>query len=590
METPRQPLQLRRMTPLQRGLAITCALLLIAFVMLLVTDMRSIRASEEMIRAGYRFSDLAAVQRSVQRLHVVTIEQLRHPPYNLGAMELQRAVVSNQIRLALSELQHDSEAKQALDQLQSGLIELSLVLLDAQVTPEMLTSGESLTLLDTIFTQMSNEAGRLYDREETRFFIALERDLAGQRGMRHMLTFVGLAFLVFGGTLALSIHHSIEGEFERAYSMLETLFRADEDMHRQLTEQEVEETIVDIVTDVFGADKSVLMRWDADRQQLLLGPERGFGDEAKGILRDGLTKGVAHHVARTGRFAVVSEVQQNAVIDRRIVVPERIQSLMHVPVFLGEEVYGVLSVCSLRPNAFDTDAQRLLSALARRAASAMENARAYERAEQTASREERQRLARDLHDAVTQTLFSASLIAEVLPRIWERDAAIGRQRLEELRDLTRGALAEMRALLVELLPSRLLEGDMDDLLRQLTDAVTGRARIPVTLTIRGAALLPPEAKIAVYRVTQEALNNVVKHSVASCAHVTLISDEHACKLEIQDDGQGFDPSSVAADRLGLNIMRERATAVGARLEIESVIGEGTCVRMTCLQAIKEMPR
>jgi signal transduction histidine kinase len=138
-----------------------------------------------------------------------------------------------------------------------------------------------------------------------------------------------------------------------------------------------------------------------------------------------------------------------------------------------------------------------------------------QRAKEEATMVERTRLARELHDAVSQTLFSASLIAEVLPRIWERNPEEGRKRLEEVRQLTRGALAEMRTLLFELRPAALQDVDIRDLLKQLGESVTGRSRIPVTLEINGECELPLDVKIALYRLCQEALNNIVKHAQAS---------------------------------------------------------------------------
>jgi signal transduction histidine kinase len=115
------------------------------------------------------------------------------------------------------------------------------------------------------------------------------------------------------------------------------------------------------------------------------------------------------------------------------------------------------------------------------------------------------RLAHDLHDAVNQTLFSASLIAEVLPRMWEKDQAEARRSLEDLRRLTRGALAEMRGLLAELQPSTLTDTDLGNLLRQLGNALSGRTNIPVIVTITGKFILPSEVQMAFYRVCQEAL-------------------------------------------------------------------------------------
>jgi PAS domain S-box-containing protein len=188
---------------------------------------------------------------------------------------------------------------------------------------------------------------------------------------------------------------------------------------------------------------------------------------------------------------------------------------------------------------------------------------------------ERQRLARDLHDAVTQTLFSASLIAEVLPKLWEKDPNEGRRRLEELRQLTRGALAEMRMLLLELRPAALTEAGLADLLRQLTEAATARARLPVNLTCEGPCNVPPDAQIALYRVAQEALNNVVKHSGATEASVRLHCQADLTELTISDNGSGFDVDAVSAKHLGLRIMRERAEAAGADLEIKSTAGHGT---------------
>jgi signal transduction histidine kinase len=184
-------------------------------------------------------------------------------------------------------------------------------------------------------------------------------------------------------------------------------------------------------------------------------------------------------------------------------------------------------------------------------------------------------LARDLHDAVTQTLFSTSLIAEVLPILWEKDPDEGKLRAEELKELTRGALAEMRTLLLELRPTALVEAKLSDLLHQLADAITGRARIPVTVTTSGDGSLPSNVQISFYRIALEALNNIAKHSAASKAMVRLEQTTNGILLEIEDNGRGFDQSAIPATHLGLNIMRERAEAIGAELTISSAKGKPT---------------
>jgi signal transduction histidine kinase len=176
---------------------------------------------------------------------------------------------------------------------------------------------------------------------------------------------------------------------------------------------------------------------------------------------------------------------------------------------------------------------------------------------------------------VTQTLFSSSLIADVLPRIWERNPEEGHRRLEELRQLTRGALAEMRTLLMELRPSALVEVELCDLLRQLSEAFTGRSRIPVQLDLDGSIQIPPEVKVGLYRIAQEALNNIAKHANASQATLTLRSHHTGFELSIADNGSGFDLSDVSSEHMGLKIMNERSGEIGVNLTVDSRTGVGT---------------
>jgi signal transduction histidine kinase len=192
-----------------------------------------------------------------------------------------------------------------------------------------------------------------------------------------------------------------------------------------------------------------------------------------------------------------------------------------------------------------------------------------------AAAEERNRLARDLHDAVSQTLFSASLIADVVPRLWDRNQTEARKRLEEIRQLTRGALAEMRTLLLELRPAALVEAEIGHLLHQLGESINGRARIPVSVSIEGECLVSADIKVALYRIAQEALNNVAKHSGAKQAAVGLICTPREITLSISDNGRGFDASAIHPESLGVGIIRERAREIGASLTIESSTGNGT---------------
>lgn len=252
-------------------------------------------------------------------------------------------------------------------------------------------------------------------------------------------------------------------------------------------------------------------------------------------------------------------------------------TFLAVPLVIKEEIYGSLVLYYRTPVEFSREVLDLAVTFSDQAALAIENARLRNQVEQAAVVAERSRLARDLHDAVTQTLFSASLIAEVLPRLWQRNPPEAERRLEELRQLTRGALAEMRTLLLELRPSKLIDVPLSDLLRQLTEAITGRSRVPITFSVSGGRPLPPDVQVAFYRIAQEALNNVAKHARASQAEVWLDCQVKVVKLSIKDNGRGFRFAGVAPENLGLNIMHERAEAIGAELAIQTELGQGTQV-------------
>jgi PAS domain S-box-containing protein len=202
-----------------------------------------------------------------------------------------------------------------------------------------------------------------------------------------------------------------------------------------------------------------------------------------------------------------------------------------------------------------------------------------EKDEAAAVAAERNRIANELHDSVTQSLYSASLIAEALPKVWTKHPQEARRSLEELRSLTQGAQAEMRTLLLELRPGELADRKLSELLRQLTDAMSARTDLPITVTVVGDCQLPTDVQIAYYRITQEALNNISKHARANRAWVNLRCGQDRVTLRVGDNGRGFDPAISQIHQLGLQIMRERAEAIGADLSITSQPGQGTEVKV-----------
>ncbi len=274
------------------------------------------------------------------------------------------------------------------------------------------------------------------------------------------------------------------------------------------------------------------------------------------------------------------------------------QSLLLTPLAAGESVTGVLGTALTLPRQELSMAQtELISKITLDLAGLEQEATFLDQSRTLVAAEERNRLARDLHDSVTQVLFSASLVAEVLPRIWRRDPGKAMQSLEELRGLTRGALAEMRTMLLELRPSAVARSPLPDLLTQLTEASTSRTALPFKLLIEKTPLLPEEVHAAFYRIAQEALNNVGKHAHASEVTLGLSARPLAAaeagevryevRLVIEDDGLGFAPENEKLEHLGMGIMRERAADIEASLIIESRIGEGTRVDLSWCGEVEE---
>lgn len=254
-------------------------------------------------------------------------------------------------------------------------------------------------------------------------------------------------------------------------------------------------------------------------------------------------------------------------------------SAVSVPIMSGESIIGVINLNSFTRGFFTALHADNLQIFANQAAIAIENARLFEQAQEAAALNERQRLARDLHDSVSQSLFSASVITESLPNVFRRDPAKASALLLDLHRVIRGTLAEMRLLLLELRPANLVTTTLDKLLEQLVTVIQGQTNLAVELTVEGIEDLPEEAHIMFYRIAQEATNNIVKHSRATKVDLKLSCSAEKTLLHIADNGAGFDMEKSSAG-LGLNNMRERAEMIGAAFEISSAIGEGTQISLS----------
>ncbi len=255
------------------------------------------------------------------------------------------------------------------------------------------------------------------------------------------------------------------------------------------------------------------------------------------------------------------------------------RSELIVPIFIREEVIGVLDLQSKELDSFSQLDLELMEALANQAGVAIQNARLYEQARQIAVIEERQRLAAELHDSVTQALYGISLYAEAA----NQHFAAGRlekaqEYLNDIRDTARGSLSDMRLLIFELRPPLLESQGLLAMLRTRLFSVEDRVGIKANLETNLTERLPLSFEDGLYRIINEALNNTLKHSHARTVSVRIMRYDSRVRMEVEDDGVGFEPETLPATGcMGLATMRQRARALGWELAVHSQPGQGTTV-------------
>ncbi len=251
------------------------------------------------------------------------------------------------------------------------------------------------------------------------------------------------------------------------------------------------------------------------------------------------------------------------------------RSMMVAPLTISGELFGTLIFYFKKERTLSDEDMDLIATFCNQTELAVKNSRLRKQGEENAKNLERNRIARDLHDSVTQTLFSASIIADTLPHLMKDDPDSLQKNLEQLQFLNREALVEMRTLLLEMRATSLKDANLEQLLHSLSDSYAGRGNLSVSFSVDGDGDLPANVQIYLYRITQEAMNNVVKHAFARKVEIVLNYTKRHAELRVKDNGRGFDPNENPSGHFGLAIMRERTEAVGAELFIKSAPGKGT---------------
>ncbi|MCL4861028.1 MAG: PAS domain S-box protein [Caldilineaceae bacterium] len=253
-------------------------------------------------------------------------------------------------------------------------------------------------------------------------------------------------------------------------------------------------------------------------------------------------------------------------------------SWLGVPLLVKERIMGLLVLYHQQPNFYDTRQANLVMAFANHVAVAIENARLFGQAQQLAAVEERQRLARELHDSVSQALYGIALGARTARVQLERDPSKAFAPTDYVLQLAEAGLAEMRALIFELRPESLAQEGLVAALTKQADSLRARHQIEVQTGFGPEPDVALDIKEALYRIAQEATHNIVKHAHASRVDVRLSEEDGALVLEVQDNGRGFDTGADFPGHLGLKSMRERAIRLGGSLTIDSAPGQGSLVR------------
>ena len=414
----------------------------------------------------------------------------------------------------------------------------------------------------------------------------------GKDDERLLKMFANIAIIALTNARIYKQEQNRREEAERGKIIAEALRDILRVLNSKMDLQEILNYIASQSRDLLHSTATMIRKIDYSKNIVLTAASSNLPPEFEIIQEIPFYQGGSEKILKENKPVVVSNLQNS--LGRYLEDPEELSSPQQdwakaiikyyhshfiVPLIINDELYGTLTFYYNQPTSFSDEDIYLGMTLGTQVSLAIENARLRSQEKEIAVAAERNRLAKDLHDAVTQTLFSATLIADVLPRLWERDNNEAKKRLEELRLLTRGALAEMRTLLLELRPSAINDASLPELLKQLCEALNGRLSIPINLHIDGYSNISSTSKINFYRIAQEAMNNIAKHADATEVNVDYSEQDNTVILEINDNGKGWDGTTSPSNHLGINIMKERATAINAILNITSQPGKGTKIKL-----------
>jgi len=363
---------------------------------------------------------------------------------------------------------------------------------------------------------------------------------------------------------------------EKRNQEIQALYQADERILRNVSLHQVFQTLVDVAVDTLNADRSVVFSWDDRHTKVIPRVSRGFSPETLEILKFKKGEGVVGRVLETGQPAIVRQIELNDFREdiREALIGEGIRSFIHIPIIVDNKIVGVFNIGFTKPNLIGDDITRLFSALTQRASISIANMELFEQTKDLAVMEERNRLARDLHDSAKQKAFAALAQLGTARGILNGNGNTATMHLNEAENLVSDVIQELTFLVQEIYPIALQEKGLAAVLREYAFEWGNRNDIKVNLTMHKERRLPLGIEQAIYRVTQESLANVARHSQANRVDISLMYNGGTLQLSVADDGRGFD-MELKGHGLGLRSIRERVGSIHGTVQFQSAPGQGT---------------
>ena len=357
---------------------------------------------------------------------------------------------------------------------------------------------------------------------------------------------------------------------------MEALYKADERILRNVSLNQVFQTLVDVAVDMLHADRSVVFAWDEKQTKVRPRVSHGYSPETLKVMEFAKGEGNVGKVLATGKPMISPQLDAESMRPdvRAAIIAEGVRSFMHLPIVVDHKVIAVFNVAFTGPHFIDDDTVRVFTALVNRAAISIANMDLFEQTKDLAVMEERNRLARDLHDSAKQKAFAALAQLGTARGILNGNGHLVAMHLNEAENLVSDVIQELTFLVQEIYPIALQEKGLPATLREYIFEWENRNDAHVNFSIRNERRLPLEIEQALYRVTQEALANVARHSQARRVDLSLVYNGDSLQLSLSDNGQGFD-MTTRPPGMGLRSIRERISSIRGTAQIQSAPGQGT---------------